>query len=319
MKMLPGMFLPYMIREQILKKMFRAHTGRRMDFSSPKGFNEKLQWYKLYFYDPDCRRIIDKLKFKAYVSERIGEGHTAKLYGAWDDADDVDLSGIPLPFVLKSNCSSYGHNLMFIFDRDQCDPARLRPSLEKWLDPMNTEMALLCREYYEIEKPLIIAEEFLGDGHTPPPDFKFYCFDGRPYCVYSASDHFDDGRPVHSAVSFYDMDWVPLGITYGGAKQKDLPKPVHFEEMKHAAGVLSKGFPFVRVDFYDRDDGYYLGEMTLSPGDGFRSFDPASFDDELGELFILPEANRKHGRFRADVFRAYIRSLTNGRSSHHRK
>lgn len=317
--MIPGMFLPYKIREKILKKMFREHTGRTVDFSSPEGFNEKLQWYKLYYYNPDSRRIIDKLGFKTYVSEKIGGGHTAELYGVWDDAAGIDLSGIPVPFVLKSNCSSYGENLKFIFERDQCDPERLRPELERWLDPMNTEMAGLCREYYEIEKPLIIAEEYLGEGQDPPADYKFYCFDGRPYCVYSASDHFSGGRPVHSAISFYDMDWKPLDVAYGDSRRKDLPMPKHFHEMKCAAETLSEGFPFVRVDFFDRENTYYLSEMTLSPGDGFRPFEPESFDDELGQLFSLPAPDTGRERFRSDVFKAYLRRALNVRTHHQRK
>ena len=317
--MIPGILLPYIIRELILRKLFLKHTGRRMDFRSPKGFNEKIQWYKLYYYNADSYRIIDKAGFKSYISEKIGDGHTAELYGVWDDAGKVDLSGIPLPFVLKSNCSSYGNNLLFIYDREQCDPVLLRPELEKWLDPMNTELAGLCREYYEIRKPLIIAEAFLGNGQEPPADYKFYCFDGKPHCVYSACDHFYDGRPVHSAISFYDMNWKTLDFMYGDAEPRVLPKPKHFEEMKHAAEILSEGFPFVRVDFYDREDTYYLGEMTLSPGDGFRTFDPSSFDDELGELFKLPEPSMKKERFRGDVFAAYLRRTFNVGTHHKRK
>ena len=317
--MIPGILLPYKIRELILRKLFLKHTGRRMDFRSPKGFNEKLQWYKLYYYNADSCRIIDKAGFKPYVSEKIGDGHTAELYGVWDDAGKVDLSGIPLPFVLKSNCSSYGNNLLFIYDRKQCDPDSLMPELEKWLDPMNTELAGFCREYYEIKKPLIIAEAFLGNGQEPPADYKFYCFNGKPHCVYSACDHFAGGMPVHSAISFYDMSWKTLDVRYGDADQRVLPRPKHFEEMKRAAEILSEGFPFVRVDFYDRDDTYYLGEMTLSPGDGFRSFDPQSFDDELGELFKLPKRNRKKEKFRADIFRAYLRRSFIVRTHHKRK
>lgn len=320
--MIPGVLLPYRIREQILKKQFRKCMGRTVVFSSPKSFNEKMQWYKLYYYNPDSYRIIDKLSFKSYIAEKLGEGHTAELYGVWDDAGKVDLSDIPVPFVLKSNCSSYGNNIMFIFDREQCSIETLRPALERWLDPINTEIALMCREYYEIRRPLIIAEAFLGDDHEAPPDYKFYCFDGKPYCVYSADGHFADGKPVPSAISFYDMNWDPMDVTYGGAKRRDLPRPKHFEEMKRAAEIVSESFPFVRVDFFDRDDTYYLSELTLSPGDGFKAFEPESFDDELGALLRLPERNTEREAFRADVFKAYIAFIKRsfiGRSHHKRK
>ena len=54
---------------------------------------------------------------------------------------------------------------------------------------------------------------------------------------------------------------------------------------------LSKGFPFIRVDFFDTEEHLWIAEMTLYPGGGFSPYNPNSFNIKLGELFNLPLKN----------------------------
>ena len=56
--------------------------------------------------------------------------------------------------------------------------------------------------------------------------------------------------------------------------------------MIEVAERLSKGFPHIRVDYYDTADGIYIGEMTLysSP-----TYEQPEWDFRLGELFVLPD------------------------------
>ena len=306
----PRLFLPYWLRELLLGRSFQRKMGYRMDFGDPRTFNEKIQWCKLYYHHPDAVRIADKVAFKAYVAERLGKGHTAQLYGAWDDVNAIDFAGMPIPYVLKSNCCAYGDCVLFVFDHARLDPARLRRELKPWLDPMNTIIPQSARGYFHIEKPLVMAEAYVGSEQTPPVDYKFFCFGGVPRYVYSASEHFQDGKAVTSAISFYDMDWQPLDVRYGDSRRCDLPKPTHFDEMRQAAELLSQGFPFMRVDFYDCEDRWLVGEMTFSSGAGFKKFDPESFDRDLGDLFELPPKNTDREPFRGDLLVAYLRHVT---------
>jgi len=305
--MFPRMLLPYWLREKLLNRSFQKKMGYRMDFNDPRTFNEKIQWCKLYYYHPDSRKIADKAAFKTYIAERLGEGCTAKLYGTWDNVAEIDLSRIPVPFVLKSNCCGYGDCVRFIWDRQEIDEGQLKRELKEWLDPMNTIIPQSARGYYGIRKPLIMAEEYLGSDREPPIDYKFFCFQGIPRYVYTASEHFRDGRAAVSAISFYDMDWNPLDIRYGSSRRKDVPKPVNFDGMYETAALLSKGFPFMRVDFYDCGSRWYVGEMTFSSGAGFKKFYPESFDRTLGDLFILPPKNTDREPFRGDMLAAYFR------------
>ena len=57
--------------------------------------------------------------------------------------------------------------------------------------------------------------------------------------------------------------------------------------MLHAAAVLSKGFPELRVDLYEVDDKPYFGELTFSSAAGFNNFYTPEFLRILGDLTIF--------------------------------
>ena len=58
--------------------------------------------------------------------------------------------------------------------------------------------------------------------------------------------------------------------------------------MVKLAKLLSKDFPFVRVDLYNIEGKIYFGEMTFYPWSGYVSFNPDIFDFILGDQFNLP-------------------------------
>ena len=55
------------------------------------------------------------------------------------------------------------------------------------------------------------------------------------------------------------------------------------------AKVLSKGEPYVRVDFYSVDHRPYVGEITFFPVSGYGKFVPEKYDSIFGNLIQLPE------------------------------
>ena len=81
-----------------------------------------------------------------------------------------------------------------------------------------------------------------------------------------------------------------MDVQYGNHEVGDLPKPKHFEEMLAISKKLSKGFPFLRVDFFDTKDKLLLAELTLYPGGGNTPYKPNSFNETLGNLFKLPSS-----------------------------
>lgn len=278
---------PSWLLKLAIKHSYKRALGKKLDLDNLESFNEKLQWYILYYDNPEISEITDKRKFKNWVSEKLGSSeYTAHMYGFWCNVEELekDWDNLPEEFVLKSNMSFNGNNIKFITSKSICDFQSLKKDLKAWLDPRNTCLnSYSCR--FNQSTPCIIAETFLKqEGHVPN-DYKFYCFDGVPYCVYVATDHFVNGQ---SAISFYNLKWEKINVQYGHYLSCDVKKPTQFDRMVQIAKKLSNDFPFVRVDFFEINDKIYLSELTFDSGWGHRKFNPESFDIELGKQFHLP-------------------------------
>jgi hypothetical protein len=64
-------------------------------------------------------------------------------------------------------------------------------------------------------------------------------------------------------------------------------KPSSFEEMLKYASELSKGLPFVRVDFYDIYGKCVFGELTLTPTSGNNYYITNDAQISLGKKINL--------------------------------
>ena len=62
----------------------------------------------------------------------------------------------------------------------------------------------------------------------------------------------------------------------------------NYDKMVEISALLSKTFPFLRVDFYEVEGRLYIGELTFCPGSGFEPFYPEEWDTILGNMVILP-------------------------------
>lgn len=282
---IPKASLSDCLRKRLASYTFEKVSNRKINLNDPKRFSEKIVWYMLFYDNPILSEIICKVSFKDYVKNKIGSGHTAELYGAWEDVTQIDWENLPKSFILKSNCSSFGRCIKFVDNKEEVDFDRIKPEINSWL--RNMGLYSYGRGYYKIT-PKIFAEEIIGDVRQQPVDYKFFCFDGKPAYCYSAFEHFSNGKPQSSKIAFYDMEWNQLPVRYKTSEVVSVAKPKHFAEMKKAAEVLSEGFPFVRVDFYDTEDKFYVGELTFYSGSMFNSFTPDAFDFELGSKFVLP-------------------------------
>jgi len=69
---------------------------------------------------------------------------------------------------------------------------------------------------------------------------------------------------------------------------KEISKPAQLQEMLSVARSLSDGIPYVRVDLYNIDGRIIFGEMTFTPGSGFKNIQPPEYDHLWGQELILP-------------------------------
>ena len=277
--------LPYKIKGAM--RLYEKKMGYSFDFYHPVLFTEKLQYYRVMYDRPDFPNVVDKYLFKSYIAEKLGDGYTIPLYGAWQTVDGLRevWDQLPNELVLKSTLQSDGKCIKIIRDKSSVRFDELANELEKWLVPKNTLINSYCRAYAKAT-PRILAEEYMAQIDDQLYDYKVFCFNGVPHCFYVATDHFP-GQLSH--ISFYDLNWDRLNVRYGEHPNCDVEKPAHFDEMLRIAEKLSEGFPFLRVDFFDVGEKVYLSELTLYPGAGQTPYHPESFNQELGDLFILPK------------------------------
>lgn len=280
-------------RAETIMRRYKEAMGYEFNLNAPKTFTEKVQWYEIYYDKPELNRVVDKYLFKGYIEEKLGKGHTIPLYGAWSNirAFKRDWGKLPNQFVLKSTIQSDGRYIKVVRDKSKLDYNELIQLMEKWLNPRNTLINSLCRAYYRT-KPRILAEQYMEGVDGQLDDYKLFCFDGHPFCFYVAKEY---KVGTDSPIVFYDLEWNKLDVQYGNHRNDvSIEKPQHLSKMIEWAKTLSKGFPFVRVDFFNLPDTLYLAELTLYPGGGKTPYHPESFNKELGDLFILPE--ERNGR-----------------------
>ena len=168
--------------EKYIKKAFLYAMGSPLNLESPRTFNEKLQWLKLYDRDPRYTEMVDKLQAKLYVERTIGAQYVIPTLGVWDSVQEIDWEALPQKFVLKATHDSGG--TIVCTNRAMLNKQQAQKKLQA---AMKHDYYLEHREWpYKNVKRRILAEEYLeGDQGAPPDDYKIHCFNGRPEFVLS--------------------------------------------------------------------------------------------------------------------------------------
>lgn len=275
--------LSFVPDKTMLRIQYRIKLKRLPNLGNPRRFTEKIQLYKLHYRNPELSVCVDKFRVRKFIKDKGLQDILPELYGVYKKAEEIDFNELPSKFVVKTNDGGGGNNVLLCRDKSQLDvPSTIR-MLNSWLDVKSINAG---REwaYTGIPESLIVIEELLENKENPEggiDDFKFFCFNGEPYCIVH-----DGERYIGHKRNFYDLDWNNLEIgsdcmSFGSL----VPKPSKLKEMIEVARHLSVGFPFVRVDLYSVEDKVYFGELTFYPWSGYVQFEPDDFDFRLGENF----------------------------------
>lgn len=264
-----------------LSILYYIRIGKIINWNNPKTFNEKMQWLKLYGHQPLYTLLADKYAVKEYVSKLIGRQYVVPCLGVWNHPDEIDFEKLPKQFVLKCNHNS-GLGRCICENKDSLDIAKVRLSIGRGLR-QNYYLPGRDKQYRDIPKK-IIADKYLNDNTGEElRDYKFWCFNGEPKYMYCTNK----GENIYE--NFYDMDFNPIYIDHGFPRiLPEIEKPDEFDIMKRLAKELSKGIPFVRVDFFDVNHHVYFGEFTFFDWGGLRPFKD-NWDEILGSYIILPQ------------------------------
>lgn len=276
-KITPFRFKLRLIMQEIKVKLFPATMSKRfyesimhkpLNLDDPKDLNEKIHWLKIYSDTSMWPVLADKYRVREYVKEK-GLGHLLnKLYGVWKRPEDIDFDSLPSKFVLKLNNGS--GDAVIVKDKSMIDQEAIREKMKECLK--HHFGAYSVEPHYLKIPPRIIAEELLEDKSVESfsrslVDYKIWCFDGEPFVILVAYDR--EIGTAHHYLDCYDLDWNRhLDYLNDQTERNPIPKPKNLDKMIEAASILSKGYPQMRVDFYDIDGDIRFGELTLTGAAG---------------------------------------------------
>lgn len=196
---------------------------------------------------------------------------------------------LPNSFAIKSNIGC-GCNII-VPDKSNMDIALAIEQMHSWKD-WNKGHAHAEMQYDDVEPKILVEKYLKGLDGSVPADYKLYCFNGKVRAILYMAGRFTD----HPADVFYDADWNYLGLPlmHNGRHQfnnmvpNELPtRPGSLDEMVRNAELLSREFPFVRVDYYDVGGRAVFGEMTFTPAAGFDTLSIPLDGKDMGEYIQL--------------------------------
>lgn len=266
------------------KLIYRISMGSKLNLRNPKNFNEKIMWLKLntYYKNPLITKCSDKYAVRNYIIENGCEEILNDIIDVYDSSKEIDWNVLPNKFVIKCN-HGCGYNII-CRDKSKVDKHESIRRLDEW---MSQDYYLGNAEVnYKFIKKKIICEKYLetNDGSLPT-DYKVYCFDGVPKLVLVCYE-----RDVTLKLAFFDTEWKPIDIGYDSPTSLPvLRKPESFDKMIEYSKKLSKGFPFVRMDYYNINEKVVFGEMTFTPAGGLAKYYNQEGLNYLGDMLRLPE------------------------------
>ncbi|MDZ7860512.1 MAG: ATP-grasp fold amidoligase family protein [Candidatus Krumholzibacteriota bacterium] len=255
------------------KVLFLFKVRYYPNFKNPVSLNEKINFIKLHSKNKLRKFVTDRLKVREYVKQKSDQCSLIDiLWSGFSISRDI-YDQMPNEFVIKAN---HGSGMVLLVDKNKHTFNEIFTITEKWKE---TDYALLTRQwvYNKLEKKLII-EEFLYFDSGVPPDYKFFCINGKVELVQVDLNRFQEHKR-----NLYDKNFVRIDAALMYDQGHNIPKPKLFDDAVSIAEKLSQDFDFIRVDLYILPNAVYFGELTNTPGNGFEPFYPKEFDFEIGK------------------------------------
>lgn len=251
-----------------MKMFYENWLGKRLNLCHPQDMNHQLMKLSLEAYkDPIQHKLrvqcADKYRVREYVASKGLEDILIPSYGVYNSFDEINFDKLPNQFVIQYN---FGCGLIWICkDKKTADIEKWRRQFNEW-DKIEGEGLRTGEWHYsEIPHKLLITKYLDSLDATSLNDYKFHCMHGQAYgCLVV----YDRSIGEHSyQLDHYDIDWhLTDGILPARhPKRREIPKPQCYKRMLEIAQILSKDFPYCRVDLYEVEGLVYFGELTFTP------------------------------------------------------
>lgn len=286
----------------MLKLQYRIKFGRKLNLKNPKRFSEKLQWYKLYYYNPYMVMCAGKNKVRDYVKNKGLDYILNEQYGVYQNADSINFDLLPDRFVIKSTVGAASQQVLLCTDKSELDIEATRKKVAGWMGRTpNKRRKSGGREWpYDAVKNEIIVEKYIDSSMYKEGliSYKIFCFNGKPKFVYMIVDikagYFDADYGIYSP----SFERLPYNRVCEANLTPEINKPENWDEMMKIAETLSSEFPHVRVDLYNVGGKIIFGELTFFNDSGYMKYNPDEFDFIAGDYFVLPDKVKKPKGYR---------------------
>lgn len=291
------------IRRELVQR-HRRKFGQELRLAPPRGLNEIIKHRMIFDRDPRLRLTCDKIAVRRLIAETVGAQHAVPLIGAWRDARDIPWKTLPLPVVIKPSQASGAYRILRRID-DKNLPALVREA-ERWLriDYFDRflEWAYRGLPRRVIAEPLIVSpdgsalievEVFVLAGRAAV----VLCATGRKNTPGRCAEWYDRAGQQLDLIGrapYIDTVLTPAQCARFRRQVQDaFPAAIDLAER------AARGFALLRVDIYLSDGGLRIGELTPYPAAGGGTYQPAGWDERLGQQFFehLAQARRLGLRF----------------------
>lgn len=288
-KYCPEIFYPF-----VLNYFYEKKFGKKLNLKNPNLLSEKLLWMILYDKNPMKTILSDRLKAKDYVLKLIPSLKVAKVYQTAKCFDAIDFNSAPETFVIKTNHAWKSHIL--VEDKNKMtseDYNSYRKFYKKVLGINYAYWGTPELQYKNIERKIYL-EEYLksNEEYSVIREYEVYCFNNKPefinysvsYSGFPESERFlGSEKQNFLETQCFDINWNKAKFKTRFDNNLSAPTSINKDIILNYAEILSSGFDFVRIDFFEVDNQLYFGEFTFSPFSGFIEFDPIEYDLYFGK------------------------------------
>jgi hypothetical protein len=267
-----------------------------------------MQWRKLFDLDPLYAVASDKLAVRDFIAERVGAEMLIPILWFGNDPDAIPFDTLDPPYVIKSTHAA--SHIFVVRQRTDVAADSAAALFNSWLACC---YGTLCDEpgYVPVPRRLLVERMLLRADGSRPLERKFFVFNGRVRFVQTLFPDEAKIQPRHGA--YHDRDWRPLEWYLKTPNEPEMcPLPKRYDEMIAVAERLGKDFDHVRIDIYDADDSFWVGELTLYSWSGLTRFCSDEADRLVGSYWSLQRPVRRALRTMLRQWRKILPGETSG-------
>ena len=267
-------------REYIMNRKGKSYNNKNV-----KTFQDKLNYLLIYESPENKTKIVDKILLRNYSEKIIGKDICSPILKIYNNIDDINLDELPEKFVLKCNHGSAMN--IFCENKSKFNLSKAKNTLKNWIH-INYGLLSFEYQYLNINRK-VFAEQFLGSEII---NYKFSCFNGDPKFIRVKGKI--NGTKLYN---IYHINWTISNIEIKDRNYiltNNFKKPINLNKMIKYSKLLSSGFCYCRVDFYEVNDKLYLSEITFTPFNSKFNFKSKENSLYLGKLINISHIKTKN-------------------------